>query len=950
MLNFQAIGFIGSKEPSVDHVETVVERFMTVNDARLSRLREGLPYRQQQCFDALPLLFHVNHPSLPGYLDNQHVPYTLANYLPDTKEQQLAKIVGQGRVPSTFPLRQPDISALYLMGSSGSIGHSVLSDLDIWVCYEPHLTRAQIRLLTQKAELLTQWANLYNLEVHFFLMNSQQFEGSDQRTLTGENCGSTAHVLLLDEFYRTAQLLAGYPPAWWLIPPNKEQNFNATLTELDTQGFIKTKRYTNFGAVSDLPASEFIGAGMWQLYKAIDSPYKSILKLVLLEMYARQFPHISSLAHEYKANIYRMQLSVDDIDPYVMLYRRIEAYLIERNEHERLNLIRRCFYFKVGLRLSKPSRSVHWRRELMSYLVSAWGWTAHDLKHLDNHRLWGVEEVIQERRMIVSELNRSYRFLTEFAAEHQSGHQMSQHDLVILSRKLHTAFDRRPGKIDLLHIGLPIDLSRETLQLHEQAPLDESSQPLWAAYNQAIEEGQPLPVALKHSKGLLETLLWAHINGLISAHLQIPIYTQTQDVTEFELRMTVASLRQHLPSPQPKIEAEAFHHPAHLTRVLIFINLGHDPLKSLSKKGLLKISERSNSLDFSTLRENLIQTLDVVLLNTWGELFVERFVGDDALANALKLLVNHINKQSMKSLPSIETICHNQTRPQAISARVKELTMDALSALCGRETFGESRFAFFLGKRPFLFQPENRGHQFIVFDDENDFSHCLAEAQPTFRPLLFDQTFGESNPVLPKLYEDQSDRSVRVAFEVVDQIAHVQVVDELGSLIEFSQEFFSEASLLAPLVRFLKITEHRQQSRMESRTEVPRKLRCLRITRKQGSIKLASVPLSGVINHGQFISVGVSVDMTSEGALTYQLICGEQEFHSQLLGHTAYEEVARHILSLRHSKDKYPSYITDLSFSETVIENFPFGIDQTCHYLETKRKLETRINAAMAKL
>lgn len=43
-------------------------RFLHLNQGRLERAREGLSTRQQQVLTALPLLFHVNHPVLPGYV------------------------------------------------------------------------------------------------------------------------------------------------------------------------------------------------------------------------------------------------------------------------------------------------------------------------------------------------------------------------------------------------------------------------------------------------------------------------------------------------------------------------------------------------------------------------------------------------------------------------------------------------------------------------------------------------------------------------------------------------------------------------------------------------------------------------------------------------------------------------------------------------------------------
>ncbi len=943
-------GYIQSNSPTSAHVQHATQRFMVVNEGRISRVREGLQPKQQQCFDLLPLLFHTNREGLPGYMNSADTPTGIANYHPSDSLQRLAQSLSRSQINQRMLLTKPQLSALYLMGSSGSIGQSTSSDLDIWVCYNGDLTDHQIQLLDEKSRAISAWAMDFNLEVHFFLMNAHRFSGGEQQSLTGENCGSTQHVLLLDEFYRTAQLLAGNIPAWWLVPVAHEQNYADVVQTMYDEGFISDNNCTDFGAIARLPAGEFIGAGMWQIYKAIDSPYKSVLKLILLEIYARQYPLINSLAHWYKSDIYRMQLSLDDLDPYVMLYRRIEEYLIEREEFQRLDLIRRCFYFKVGLNLSKTTKSFNWRRELMDFLVNSWGWDKRTLTHLDNFRSWTIEEVLDERRLLINELTHSYRFLTEFASEHHGGHVMSQRDLLILSRKLHAAFDRRPGKIDFIRIGLDVDLSHEKIRLYERESKQEPGVFLWAAYNRPLDN-DPTPSPLKYSKGLLETLLWSHLNGLIAAHLHIPVFpVQQHSVSEFEIRMTLSSMRQLIPLPLPKTDSTSFYHPAILTKVVLFINLGRDPLHYLSAKGLQKISARSNSLDFSGLRENLVLSLDMVLINTWGEVVVERFIDDDAMTKALKSLINRVNKQSRSGLPLVETVCHNQTRPQAIAKRVKDLFSDALSALCSPTNPKNTRFTFNISDQYVIFQHLNKVTNFLQLHSLTELERQLSQEQAEYSPVIFDRHFQEEHPLLPLLYSHHNANMVNIAFEIQKTVVDYFVLDEQGSLKRFTQPFHSMENVLSPLVRFLKVTEHRQRSNTDVQLMPQRIIQCFQIQRKNAALQLTRIKLGGLVNKGRFISIQVNVDINDQGGFDYHVVCNEQEFHSTVLGDNLYNAIASFILGLRASGQKYPTYITDLALTEAVIENLPFGHDQTLHYIEMKLKLEARINNAMNQL
>jgi len=55
------------------------DRFLVVNQQRWQRAHSALTYRQQVVLDILPLVFHANHPALPGYQDAD-CPYGLSHY------------------------------------------------------------------------------------------------------------------------------------------------------------------------------------------------------------------------------------------------------------------------------------------------------------------------------------------------------------------------------------------------------------------------------------------------------------------------------------------------------------------------------------------------------------------------------------------------------------------------------------------------------------------------------------------------------------------------------------------------------------------------------------------------------------------------------------------------------------------------------------------------------
>jgi len=81
-----------SFEDGIDRktLKTLIGRFMTVNDERLVRTRAALPGRQRMFLDLVPLLLHLNHPMLPGYISHS-TPCGVSGYLPSKKDILKAK-------------------------------------------------------------------------------------------------------------------------------------------------------------------------------------------------------------------------------------------------------------------------------------------------------------------------------------------------------------------------------------------------------------------------------------------------------------------------------------------------------------------------------------------------------------------------------------------------------------------------------------------------------------------------------------------------------------------------------------------------------------------------------------------------------------------------------------------------------------------------------------------
>ena len=171
------------------------------------------------------------------------------------------------------------------MGSLGTVAQAEQSDMDLWVCHDPALDARALAELRKKCDLLEAWAATQGAEAHCFLIDPARYTlGDREAQLTSDDCGTTQHYLLLDEFYRTAIWLGGRTPLWWLVPVYEEANYRTYTHALLSKRFVRAEEVLDLGHLARIPPGEFIGAGMWQLFKGIESPYKSVLKLLLLSL------------------------------------------------------------------------------------------------------------------------------------------------------------------------------------------------------------------------------------------------------------------------------------------------------------------------------------------------------------------------------------------------------------------------------------------------------------------------------------------------------------------------------------------------------------------------------------------------------------------------------------------------------------------------------------------
>ncbi len=601
------------------------ERFLQVHALRMQRWQSQATGKQRFLVEMTALFLDVNHPLLPGYV-GKSCPARVFNFKPDAQVLQQVRTFSLNYTWQKSHLL-PDIQSVYLMGSCGTIAQTSGSDLDFWVCVREGLLADETALLRRKLDRLSEYAQSVGVQASFFLMQATAFRLGHSEHLSHEDCGATQHHLLLDEFYRSSLWIAGAYPLWWLVPVAAESQYAEFTGNLLQKRHLQADKVLDLGAVLPVPAQEFLGAGLWQLFKGIDSPFKSVLKILLAEVYASEGAAVRPLSLDLKEAVYLREINVDALDPYVLLYERVAHYLQSRGEFARLELARQCFYLKTNENLSRQTAQTNWRRQLLQRMVALWGWTSADLRRLDTLATWALYPVRQLQDRLVQELEHAYRVLQEYAQlDGLTLEPRLAQDLVLLGRRLEAVYREQPGKVLRLNRQLRGSRAKEQWWIQEDTDTG-----CWLLR----EEEESLEVVYS-GMSLIDVVLWTLANELATSATRWRWLSSDNDRRGSD-RNRLSWLISRLLDSQVLTIAEPedgqLGQSASWESVLIVIHHCKPEAGILQRRGLTRVADKSNPLAYGEDRQNFLQSMEVIIRNSWQELLIRAYEEDDFLAH-----------------------------------------------------------------------------------------------------------------------------------------------------------------------------------------------------------------------------------------------------------------------------------------------------------------------------
>ena len=923
-----------SEDISKKDLQNIVERFIHLNQLRLQRIQSFLQPQQRIFLDLLPLLFHQNAPLLPGFISSGTVA-GISNYQPNDTTLAHANSFAENFI--YHPPAQVDapILGLYLMGSVSSIAFSKDSDIDIWLCYDHNLLATEIDELQSKATSIEKWAESLALEVHFFLVDSQAYIKGSHSPLSSDSNAPTQHYLLLEEFYRTALYIAGKTPVWWLVPPHEEQNYNGYVQYLKDKQLITDHKTIDFGGLEKIPAEEFVTATLWQLYKSLNSPYKSLLKLLLMECYASEYPNPEWLCQESKKNIYQGLVDLNSIDPYVLIYHKIEQYLSSKNDPERLNFARQCFYLKIMGDMEKQTdqQKLGYRKTIISHMAKRYRWPENMLASFVENKSWNIQKANQENDIIMRQLKVCFQMIGHFS---NSNVTLSKNlDIQPIGRKLKFFLQKRPGKIDIITTRSGIRSKENTLTIIESS--HSTIRPTWDLFMGTISEHK-LATATPFKQGarsLVELLSWLVSNGLYQENLNLNIRASRQVASKTNINHAIKTISIFLFSDKfANLAAlQAFRRPSRIIAHLLLLNLDNASAVNI-KKGMLIFNDDFDLLSYGPEKESFVHTIDQISISSWGEVTCHRYLNLEGLFDCFITCFN----QHSQSLPT-KIECYTAIHGKSISKAVKNLFLKLNDLFTQQQSPGSPRLIISGEAGFYIFQQKDSFLHYRKAPNLESLSLELAEAQLSFNTVHFNNKTLNDTP-LPFIFSFSQANTISVFCYSHDKCIDLYIIDEKGSLFNHTYSNTSTQQLLTSYSIFLETLY--DKGILESTLIIQYYALFFSEKDKYSVTKMTPPPAFT----WDYLNIRITGEIYgSPPEILYSLYCDELEFSPSEKNEDVFLSVANYIYDMRQSKEKYPIHITEIDVPLQALGVNNYQQLQSIHFLRYKQKIETFLNA-----
>ncbi len=607
-------------------------KFLKQNQLSLLTAFDIFRSKQADLFQIIPFLLHENI-GFPGIEPvDIKTPFGIYDYLPSRETKEILKQYIKKEPIIAKRCRNPLIEGIFTIGSTGSIAQTADSDIDYWICInEKATTPNAVDLLRKKLEMIEQMAwERFETKVTFFLVDILKAKNNDFGDSTLESSGSAQSRLLKEEFYRTMIHVAGKIPLWSVLPTTISVNYYNSILA-DVSDIPNLMRYIDLGDIHAIPTSEYYGASIWQMFKWLKSPFKSVIKMALLEKYIYEYGKESLLCNKYKDEWMNSgtQLKLAQNDSYYLLLNNLIRYFEASEDKDTVSLLLTCFFLKLGIsKDSEIDNTVFGLRKILFELcMLKWGWSKDRIFEIGGFKTWQYTDIAKLSSTIEKFMIQKYKSINiTFERNFKGRFMISPEDRTVLGRKIFNEFSKQPDKIGKVLLISRSDKHFQGLQLKYVKNTGEIG--TWELFNKNVRSHQTREESLIKGYTIEEIGAWLINNDLYNADAVIHLIPNPTYVTFDDIRKLFTTMHEFF-SPVLKKE------------------VGFDQL--LLKSRIISLFISINF--YAPRQQHKVTEYTAVYMNSWGEMFCKSFYSEQGFASLEETKNDIMGRMDIKRFP-----------------------------------------------------------------------------------------------------------------------------------------------------------------------------------------------------------------------------------------------------------------------------------------------------------
>lgn len=500
----------------------------------------------------------------------------------------------------------------------------------------------------------------------------------------------------------------------------------------------------------------------------------------------------------------------------------------------------------------------------------------------------------------------------------------------------------------MVNPGITSHLEEEALSLlYMRDELHPGLNDHWAVHRGYIKIKDARNEPLRKSRSLIEMLAWCFFNKLIDGSTRVTADSAGTDLTDHELQRLVQHFFALFPKGLEKPAEQAFRYATYPVQLTLFINVGLDPLRELTKRGIHRLSNHTDALSYSAMHHNLVLTVDQVTVNSWGEVLCTRYDSSSSLMDCLLDYLRQVPTDGSTPLPRLQVRCECPTRAGAIATRVEELFNDVIAAYYQNPGSVSPRYILEVEQKHYLLQFQRERPLMQAMRNTQELLDALAEPQPAFSPIVIDRHALARHPLREVIRHGVAGR-LQVFYLRQGETADIYVHDENGSIFFTNRPWRDESSLLTPFQHFFESIYLRRRATSQKLPPALGEPVYYEILAGAGEPRSERRKPPTHAPLQPWHNVQAIGETTTGTDIYYTIYCDNEEFSQLDHGENLYAQVARFITTRRRDQARYPCYITDLDL--TPLANSRRQALSTCDFLRHKDALERAINGALKQL